>query len=237
MVIGILVFILLGLRISVLLAALLMVTGKVIQVIPYSDETVRTMMLNIGQFIIMAAGPVPISGPPLISATWFPSHERTTATAIATLAGYFGIAMSFTLGPTLVPFSNITTNGTSSYSSDALTLMKTRISDYLWLETGILIALFLLLLVYFPSKPPLPPSVSSSTSHLSGKKGFSALLKNHSFWILAVLCGLSFGIYYGWLSVLDVVLAKFNVDQETAGWLGCGGTLAGIASGILLARY
>jgi len=61
-------------------------------------------------------------------------------------------------------------------------------------------------------------------------------MKNGQFWLLITLAGLSFGIYFGWLSMLDVFLAKFNVDPITAGWLGCGATLAGVVSGIVLAR-
>ncbi|KAL9955625.1 hypothetical protein ACROYT_G036976 [Oculina patagonica] len=50
------------------------------------------------------------------------------------------------------------------------------------------------------------------------------------------MTGLTFGIYFGWLSMLDVFLAKFDIDANTAGWLGCAATLAGVVSGIALAR-
>jgi len=61
-------------------------------------------------------------------------------------------------------------------------------------------------------------------------------MKNGQFWLLAILAGLNFGIYFGWFSMLDVFLAKFKVDPLTAGWLGSGATFAGVVSGILLAR-
>ena len=40
---------------------------------------------------------------PLVSAAWFPPEQRTTATAISSLACYSGTALSFLIGPLLVP--------------------------------------------------------------------------------------------------------------------------------------
>ena len=35
---------------------------------------------------------------PLISAVWFPPHERTTATGISTTFNYFGVGLGFLIG-------------------------------------------------------------------------------------------------------------------------------------------
>eukprot|EP00118_Oscarella_pearsei_P002087 m.9450 g.9450 ORF g.9450 m.9450 type:complete len:100 (+) comp21363_c0_seq4:218-517(+) len=53
---------------------------------------------------------------PLISAYWFPPKQRTTATALTSLAGYYGVSFSFVIGPLLVPDRNVT--NISSISSD-----------------------------------------------------------------------------------------------------------------------
>lgn len=58
--------------------------------------------MSIGQFLNGLAGPVTQAGPPLLSAYWFPSHQRTTATAVAALCGSMGVAMSFLIGPGFV---------------------------------------------------------------------------------------------------------------------------------------
>lgn len=232
---------LVGLRVSVLLTAFLSVLGKVFHVIPFHDKEVRTIVINIGQFLIMAGGPVSIGGPPLVSATWFPPGERTTATAIATLAGYFGIAQSFAIGPAMVPNQFVPSNASNSSSSDCPERL-TRLADYqltkyMYFELGLCALVFFCILLYFPARPPLPPSLTSSTSQrLSTKTSFRNLTRNRPFWLLATLTGLTFGIYFGWLSMLDVFLAKFGVDDITAGWLGCSATLAGVFSGIALAR-
>ena len=228
---------LLGLRISVLLIAFLSVLGKGLQAIPFVDRKVHTVAINIGQFLIMAGGPVALGAPPLVSATWFPSNERATATAIGTLAGYFGIAMAFAFGPAIVTNKISASHIGNSSAPDAAKIMNHKLTKYMFVELGLCAAVFLCVLLYFPSRPPLPPSLTSSRSHaLSTKASFRLLMKNSQFWLLMALTGLSFGIYFGWLSMLDVFLAKFNVDPITAGWLGCGATLAGVFSGIMLAR-
>ena len=50
------------------------------------------------EFIIGLAGPVVFTAGPTISALWFPPEQRTTATAIATIAGFAGAAVCFIYG-------------------------------------------------------------------------------------------------------------------------------------------
>ena len=44
------------------------------------------------------AGPVCMAAPSLISATWFPADQRTTATSIIILSGNVGFALAFVIG-------------------------------------------------------------------------------------------------------------------------------------------
>ena len=233
-------FFFLGLRRSVLLVAFLPVLGKGLQVIPLSDNKMRTIFINVGQFISMAGGPVSISASPLISATWFPPSERTTATATATLIGFYGTAIAFAVGPAIVTNSapQYTISNSSSETMQSLAKpMSHQVTQYILLELCLCIAAFLCVLVYFPSNPPLPPSLTSSRPHTQNvRDSFRQVARDGQFWLLASAAALSFGVYLGWLSMLDVVLAKFEVDPTTAGWLGCGATLAGGVSGIMLAR-
>lgn len=219
-----------------LLIAFLSVLGKCLQAIPVRDNKVRSILINAGQFITMAGGPVAIGAPPLVSATWFPPSERTTATAIGTLAGYFGIAMAFAVGPAMVP-STVSNLSASETKENLAKVMNHQITQYTFLEVGLCAAVFVCVLLYFPARPPLPPCLSSSTqSTQSTRASFRQVMRDGQFWLLIMLAGLVFGVYFGWLSMLDVFLDKFNVDPTTAGWLGCGATLAGVVSGILLAR-
>jgi len=52
----------------------------------------------LGQFCNGLAGSVTQVIPTTLSKTWFPSNERTTATAIAVVANAAGAVMAFTLG-------------------------------------------------------------------------------------------------------------------------------------------
>ena len=55
-------------------------------------------LIHIGQFLNGLAGPIAMGGPPALSAEWFVPEQRTTATAIASVANTMGNAVSFILG-------------------------------------------------------------------------------------------------------------------------------------------
>ena len=225
-----------------LLIAFLSVFGKCLQLIPVSDNKMRTIFINVGQFIIMAGGTVALSAPPLVSATWFPPSERTTATAISALAGSFGISVAFVVGPAMVrnkvPESIISNSSNLEKMQNLVEIMSHRITQYSFFQVGLCITTFICVLLYFPARPPLPPSLTASRPHTqSTAASFRQVMRNGKFLLLSTLAALDFGVYFSWLSVLDVFLAKFDVDPTTAGWLGCGATSSGIVSGILLARY
>ena len=71
---------------------------------------------------------------------------------------------------------------------------------------------------------------------MSTKASLKKVMKNRQFLCLTTIRALTFGVYYGWVSMLDVFLEKFHVDALTAGWLGCSAMLAGVASGIIVGR-
>ena len=46
--------------------------------------------------------------------------------------------------------------------------------------------------------------------------------------------GITLGVLFGCVSILDMNLSQFGVGEKTAGWLGFGASMAGIAAGISL---
>ena len=137
----------------------------------------------------------------------------------------------------VVAQTNVSNAPISNSTKDLTKRIDQQILQYTYFELGLCTVVFLCALVYFPARPPLPPSLTSSTLHtVSTKASLKKVIKNRQFLWLTTITAVIFGVYYGWVSMLDVFLDKFHVDAVTAGWLGCSSTLAGVASGIIVGR-
>ncbi|XP_033730627.1 solute carrier family 49 member 4 homolog, partial [Pecten maximus] len=127
----------------------------------------HTRTANIAAFLNALGGPVAMGAPPVLSAAWFPPNQRTTSTAIATISNYAGFAASFLIGPLFDSLAtkeqtNMSDSESVTFSSmDNHTLSKNH-SDADNHECGWCVLVMLLILFYFPSKPPTPPSKTAS---------------------------------------------------------------------------
>lgn len=74
-------------------------------------------LIHVGQFLNDLAAPVAMGGPPLVSSTWFPPHQRATATAISSLMSYVGISVSFGIGPFVLNPSEVADRPNSTEES------------------------------------------------------------------------------------------------------------------------
>ena len=231
-------FLLTGLRISLLVTSSMLLVGKAIQVIPFHDIKLRTVVIFFGHLVTMLPSFVANGGPPVVSSTWFPPNERTTATAIGSLAANFGAALAFIIGPYMTT-GNFTNDQTGPTNNATKQDVEKSIMNYFYVETGLAAFLFTCVVSYLPDKPPTPPSVATftrTTTKISYIDGGRMLLRNGPFWLLAVGFAFSFGIYFGWTSVLDLAVEPFGVSKTMSGWLGTGTSLAGIISGVVIAR-
>lgn len=217
---------------SALISVSVQVVGVCIQLIPVKSA-IRTGLITAGEFLISIAVPaVQNVGVLVLSATWFPPNERMTATAIATLASYLGSAASYVVGPNLVPdveYGNITYQAGHGIDIDKLRrnmsqehmhLLLKRIDEYLLLEAVMIGILFFAVWIYFPAKPPSPPSLSSAAGRVEFIPGAKLLLRNRHFWLLLLVFSVSNGVNWGWSSVQDLIFSGVGIDQKTAGWLG-----------------
>ena len=113
------------------------------------------------------------SVPPALSSLWFPPNERTTATGISTVFNQLGNAGGFLLGPLLIR--------EPEYKNETLVtsvaLLRSDINRLMQVEASICLILFISVLIYFPARPPLPPSMASTIARLNIKQGFVHLLK------------------------------------------------------------
>lgn len=218
-----------GVRWATLASMGLVTAGAALRCAAVNDAPYSIAMLHVSYILNDIAGPVAMGAVSKIAQEWFAPHERGTATALAAEANALGNAFSFTLGPAF------TGDGTSMAG----------MLRYSWVCLAACLATMAGMLLYFPARPPLPPSRSAYTSQ-AGEETFNfaafgttlrALAVNPNFVILCLSYGVAGGMYSGWSSTLDLNLSSLGYDQSQAGWIGFGGVIAGNVAGVLLGRY
>ncbi|XP_037542713.1 solute carrier family 49 member 4 [Nematolebias whitei] len=222
-----------GLRSSLLLSAFFMLLGAALRSIPVTDKPLRRWMIHGGQFLNGLAGPTIMSAGPFLSTTWFAPDQRATATAVATLFSYLGGAASFLVGPLIVPAPNDSQAATGLSNSS----IPSRIQLVMYAELAAIAVLFTAVLLYFPSRPPVPPSVAAASQRLSYRSSICRLLSNFRFLMIALAYAVPTGVIAGWSGVLDMVLTPVNVSQVNAGWVGFWSTVGGCIFGVAMARF
>lgn len=225
-----------GLRVTMLLSAFLMVVGTGVRSIPLTDLSIKKWLIHGGQLLNGLAGPTVMSAPPLLSTTWFAPDQRATATAVAALLSYLGGACSFLIGPLVVPAPNQTALPHSSADKSSAHI-RDRVQIVLYAEFAMVFLLFAAVVAYFPSRPPLPPSVAAASQRLSYRSSFCRLLSNFRFLMIALAYSVPLGILAGWSGVLDMILTPAKVSQVDAGWIGFWSTVGGCVVGIGVARF
>ncbi|XP_063790118.1 solute carrier family 49 member 4 isoform X1 [Pseudophryne corroboree] len=224
-----------GLRVTVLLTLLLMVVGAGLRSVPVSDLWVRRRLIHGGQFLNGLAGPTAMTAAPFLSTTWFSPNERATATAIASMLNYLGGAFAFLVGPLVVPAPN-GTSGNLLFNEHTGSI-KDRIEAVMYAEFGIIAVVFAAVLAYFPSRPPVPPSIAAAARRLSYRSSIGKLLGNVRFLLLALAYAVPLGFYSGWSGVLDLILSHVHVSQVDAGWIGFWSIVGGCFGGIAVGRF
>ena len=130
-------------------------------------------------------------------------------------------------------------NGTISWSDRAL--LQSDIESYM-LSTALPASLlFILILLYFPSLPPTPPSLTSQHTRLDFMTGLRQLMTSWSCWLVSVGSSIPQGICVAWTAMMVVNLTQVCVDSEclTQHWvnyLGIYTPLANTIAAIILAR-
>nr|XP_053652616.1 solute carrier family 49 member 4 homolog [Cherax quadricarinatus] len=155
-----------GLRKVVLASTALIFLGTAIRCVTTAGP-VFTIMCHLCAILVGVASTVVLAAPIVIASDWFPPHERTTALAVMMGTNQLSGVGSY-LEPLLVrePGPDVTVY---EIQSDVMMLM--------YIGAGISVVLLLAVLVYFPSKPAIPPSLTSSTGRLAFQPAFHTLIK------------------------------------------------------------
>ncbi|XP_072020912.1 solute carrier family 49 member 4-like [Amphiura filiformis] len=245
-----------GLKMSMLMASTLEMIGVAIRCIPVPLKYLKWVM-NAGHVFIGLAGPVLMACPPLVSATWFPPHQRTTSTAYLTAMAYMGVACSFLIGPlivsnvhilnstAIVPIVNESIYDLYEGSQPNTTIIPSvkhnhlqEINLLMYIEAGFMAILFIMTWVYFPAKPPTPPSASAETKREDFLEGAKILFTSTQFWLPALCYSISSGVYNVWGTQLDTIFYNtVGVGQGIAGWIGFYSNIAGVVGSLVLARF
>ncbi|XP_030614462.1 solute carrier family 49 member 4 isoform X2 [Archocentrus centrarchus] len=226
-----------GLRASLLLSTVFMLLGAALRSIPLTGQPLRRWLIHGGQLLNGLAGPTIMSAGPFLSTTWFAPDQRATATAVASLFSYLGGAASFVVGPLVVPAPNDTQAITTISAAVSDSFIRDRIQLVMYAELVAVAVLFAAVLLYFPARPPVPPSVAAASQRLSYRSSICRLLSNLRFLMIALAYAVPTGVIAGWSGVLDMVLTPAKVSQVDAGWIGFWSTVGGCVFGVAMARF
>lgn len=217
-----------GLRVGVITCGVLVASATVARIIPFMTDSVEffTVMCHIGAILNGIAGTLIMSAPPKIAADWFPPGERTTATATSQVLNQLGMAGSY-LQPFFVhaPTGDVTKNQ-----------IRSDIKRLLFIYAVVGVTVLIAILVYFPSKPPVPPSVTSAVERLNFKATFKKIIRNRDVLLVTVAYSICLAIPAAWLSVLNYSLIDLGMHQDDAMWVGLTAVLVQGVVGLLVGR-
>lgn len=107
----------------------------------------------------------------------FPPNERTTATGISSVFNQLGNAGGFLLGPLLVREPDLRQIVNNKTATSSVRLLRNDILNLMDAEALVCAILFFCVVFYFPSRPNLPPSVTSTVARLNIKDGVVQIFK------------------------------------------------------------
>ncbi|KAB7500452.1 Disrupted in renal carcinoma protein 2-like protein [Armadillidium nasatum] len=226
-----------GLRYSIVITSGLLAAASAVRLLA-TEELAFTIFAHIGALLNGFAGIIIGCAPSLLSSTWFPPNERTTATGIGCTFNQLGNAGGFFLGPLIV--QDPTNKSNISFPANTDTdMIRRSIRDYMWISAALCVPLFLFVLAYFPDKPKHPPSLTSAIHQTDTtiKEEISMIVRNKNFWMLMVPYSLTIGLNVAWSSVLDINLEPVGIDQNEASLVGIYMTFGGVVLAITASRF
>ena len=174
-------------------------------------------------------GPFVVSLPSLVSSLWFPAHQRTMATGLSWLCLEGGNALGFIIGPLMVtdaPRSPHNMTGltnpslTEEETEDLVSKIRLQVMYFMTLHAGLAALLFILVLVYYPSRPSHLPSFTAGERREEFLQGLKSFMTNRSAVLVCIAFSASQGVAEAYYPVLDLNFAPIGVGEATAGTIG-----------------
>lgn len=216
-----------GLRAGVFCCAVLIATGTVLRILAFIGDSTEffTVMCHLCAILVGTSGTLVMAAPPMIAAEWFPPKERTTATAIAQVFNQMGNGFSY-LEPLIV----------RSPSDVSPAEIREDIKVLMYIYAAIGVAVLLIVYIYYPSKPPSPPSLSSTVERLQFWESLKKMFRNRDLILVTLSYGISVGVPSAWIAVLNYSLQAINIHQDDAMWIGLAAVICSSISGLIAAR-
>jgi MFS family permease len=232
-----------GPRKVTIVSSLMILLGASLRCIPIPDGETQQAVQVIAMLCNGCGGAWLNFGGPILSETWFPAEERTTATAIASVATYTGAALGFVVGPAVV--------GSPATREAA----KAAIDRLFYSEAAVCLICALMAIFYFPDRPKYPPSEAASAKREAEERQsnpkteasgmpkeipvgitpyFAFNSKTLKYWVISLCMALPLGLFQGWSSTMFSCLKPLNVTQDEASWLGFLTTAIGCFCSVLV---
>jgi len=220
-----------GLRLSVLLGSLGTCLGSWIKVFATSRELFPLMFS--GQSIVAISQIFILGIPPQLAATWFPSHQVSSACAIGVFGNQLGVALGF-----VIPSTVVTNQDEENIQQIGADLFK------MFLAVAIITTVLLLVIIFaFKDQPETPPSraqamirqgQSDSNDNVDYAASIKRLMTNRGYVLLLITYGLNVGVFYAISTLLNsVILMHFEGAEVDAGRIGLVIVICGMAGSMV----
>ncbi len=163
---------------------------------------------------VAAAQPFLLNAISTVAARWFPLSERATASGLALVANFMGIAIGQVTAPML----------TAAYS----------IPGMLWIFGAANAAAALVFLAVTRDAPPTPPCPPEQESRALMWDGLKAMLRMKEIWFLLFVFLVGMGIFNGISTWIAGIAGPRGFSSQEAGDLGAVLLLGGIIGAVIL---
>ncbi|XP_050466312.1 feline leukemia virus subgroup C receptor-related protein 2 isoform X2 [Cataglyphis hispanica] len=219
-----------GLRYAVIFGALGTALGSWIKV--FSIATDRFWITFLGQSLVAVSQTFVLSVPARLAAVWFGPDQVSSACSIGVFGNQLGIAIGFLFPPMLVP------------NSDNICNIERGLRLMFYIVAAFTTFVLALILVFFKSAPPLPPSPAQAvqrgnTENESFFCSIKRLFSNIGYVLLLFSYGINIAVLYAISTLLNQIILKyFPGHEEDAGRIGltivCTGMLSSVICGVIL---
>ncbi len=173
----------------------------------FSGVLVSTLGIAVAQPFLMNA----IS---TVAARWFPLEERATASGLAIVANFLGIAIGEVVTPLL--------------------FLQYGIATMLWIYGAVAMASALLFILFSREAPPTPPCPPGQETRALMLDGLKSMLKMRDIWILLALFLVGMGVFNGISTWIEDIIRPRGFTITQAGELGGALLLGGIVGAAII---